>query len=269
MTFVIAVAGKGGVGKSTVSALLVRVLADKTQSPILAVDADPNSNLGELLGTHVERTIGDIREDLLKQAEQSSGTSKHELVRYQVRMAMVEGEKFDLLTMGRPEGRGCYCYINNVLRTFLDEIMDDYPYVVIDNEAGMEHLSRRTCRRMDVLLVVSDPTKVGIESATRILNLAKSMEVEVRSSLLVINPACPGRHGQKRQEPDRTSSLRSDRFRPVQSRDRRVLHRGEASILTERLQQRSIVGEADIQRHGKDRLHLARFHRNVCMFLPS
>ncbi len=89
--------------------------------------------------------------------------------------------------MGRPEGRGCYCYINNVLRTFLDEIMDDYPYVVIDNEAGMEHLSRRTCRRMVVLLVVSDPTKVGIESATRILNLAKSMEVEVRSSLLVIN----------------------------------------------------------------------------------
>ncbi len=187
MTFVIAVAGKGGVGKSTISTLLIKCLAEKTKSPILAVDADPNSTLGELLGTKVEKTIGDLREDFLKQAEQVSAADKHELIRYHIKMAMVEGEKFDLLTMGRPEGRGCYCYINNILRAFLDEIMNDYQFVVIDNEAGMEHLSRRTCRRMDMLMVVSDPTRIGIETATRILNLAKSMDIEMRSNILVVN----------------------------------------------------------------------------------
>ena len=188
MAFVIAVAGKGGVGKSTLAALLVRVLAEKSKSVVLAVDADPNSNLGDKLGMKVERTIGDIREDLLKQTDEAASSGgKHDLIRYQVQLAMSEGQGFDLLTMGRPEGRGCYCYINNVLRTFLDEIMDDYPYVVIDNEAGMEHLSRRTCRKMNVLLVVSDATKVGIETGTRLLNLAKSMGIEIGTSVLAVN----------------------------------------------------------------------------------
>ncbi len=188
MTFVVAVAGKGGVGKSTISALLVRILAERSKGVILAVDADPNSTLGNKLGVEVERTIGDLREDLLKKAEETgSGGSKHDLIRYQVQLAMGEGKGFDLLTMGRPEGRGCYCYINNMLRTFLDEIMDDYPYVVIDNEAGMEHLSRRTCRKMNALLVVTDATKVGLDTATKLLNLARSMEIEVGSSILVVN----------------------------------------------------------------------------------
>ena len=188
MTFMVAVAGKGGVGKSTLSALLVKALAERTGTVVMAIDADPNSNLGDKLGMKAEHTIGELREDLLRKAEElSSGVSKHELVRYQMEMAKVEGSNFDLLTMGRPEGRGCYCYINNILRTFIDEAIDSYQYAVIDNEAGMEHLSRRTTKRMDVLLVVSDATKLGVETAKRILALAKGMEIDIGRSLLVVN----------------------------------------------------------------------------------
>jgi CO dehydrogenase maturation factor len=188
MSYVIAVAGKGGVGKSTLSALLVRALSERAGEIVLAVDADPNANLGDKLGVKVERTIGQLREDLLKRADEiSGGGSKQDAVMYQLRLAMMEGEKFDLVTMGRQEGRGCYCYINNLLRTFLDEVMDSYRYVVIDNEAGMEHLSRRTCQRMDMLVVVSDPTAVGLTTARRILELAKEMEVQFAHSMLVIS----------------------------------------------------------------------------------
>lgn len=188
VAFIVAVAGKGGVGKSTISALLVRELASRSGKVVLAVDADPNSNLGEKLGVEVERTIGDLREDLLRRSEElTAGGSKQEAMLYQLRLAMVEGREFDLVTMGRSEGRGCYCYINTLLRTYLDSVMDDYPYVVIDNEAGMEHLSRRTCQRMDVLLVVSDPTKVGLTTAGRILDLAKEMELSVGTTVLAIN----------------------------------------------------------------------------------
>jgi CO dehydrogenase maturation factor len=188
LTFIVAVAGKGGVGKSTLSALLVKVLAERTRTVVMAIDADPNSNLGDKLGMQVDRTIGELREDLLRKAEElSAGVSKHELVRYQMEMAKVEGSNFDLLTMGRPEGRGCYCYINNILRTFIDEAMNSYDYAVIDNEAGMEHLSRRTTKRMDVLMVVSDNTKLGVETAKRILALAKGMEIEVGRSVLAVN----------------------------------------------------------------------------------
>jgi CO dehydrogenase maturation factor len=188
MTFTIAVAGKGGVGKSTLSALLVRFLAERSGKVVLAVDADPNANLGEKLGVNVEKTIGDLREDLLKRADEiPSSTSKQEFVRYQIQLAMVEGTSFDLLTMGRPEGPGCYCYINNILRMFLDTVMADYPYVVIDNEAGMEHLSRRTTRMVNLLVVVSDSTKLGIETATKLLNLAREMKIEMGRTMLIMN----------------------------------------------------------------------------------
>ncbi|MCE5295772.1 MAG: AAA family ATPase [Euryarchaeota archaeon] len=188
MAFVVAVAGKGGVGKSTISALLVNALARRAGEVVLAIDADPNANLGEKLGVRVERTIGDLREDLLKRADElPAGTSKHEIVRYQMQLAKVEGSEFDLLTMGRPEGPGCYCYINNILRTFIDEAIDAYPFVVIDNEAGMEHLSRRTTKRMDALIMVSDPTRVGIETAKRISALADEMGVKVGKRYLIIN----------------------------------------------------------------------------------
>ena len=146
------------------------------------MDADPNANLGDKLGVKVERTVGQLREDLLRRAEElSAGSSKQATVMYQLRLAMVEGSSFDLITMGRPEGRGCYCYINNLMRTFLDEAMDDYSYVIIDNEAGMEHLSRRTCQRMDTLIVVSDATLVGLTTARRILEPAKGNGATVRA----------------------------------------------------------------------------------------
>ena len=187
---VIAVAGKGGVGKSTLSGLLVLALAERAGEVVLAVDADPNSNLGEKLGIEVERTIGDLREDLLDNANDiPAGVGKHEHVRYNIRLALSEGENFDLLTMGRPEGPGCYCYINNILRTFMDDLVDDYPYVIVDNEAGMEHLSRRTTRRMDLLALVSDPTKLGIDTASRIRDLAHRMDIEIGRELLLLNRA--------------------------------------------------------------------------------
>ena len=188
MSYRIAVAGKGGVGKTTVSALLIMALHERTGKVVMAVDADPNSNLGEKLGIRVERTIGELREDLLRNVDSlPSGQSKQEYIEYQMRLATVEGEGFDLLSMGRPEGPGCYCYINNILRTFLDLSMDRYDYVVIDNEAGMEHLSRRTTMNMDVLAIVTDYTRVGMETAGRLLELAREMKVSVGSTALVVN----------------------------------------------------------------------------------
>lgn len=190
MSYVVAIAGKGGVGKSTISAILVRALHERTGDVVLAVDADPNSNLGQKLGVIVENTIGDLREDMLEKADQiPAGMSKQEYVRYHIGLALTEGEEFDLLTMGRSEGPGCYCYINNILRTFMDELMEDYGYAVIDNEAGMEHLSRRTTRRMDALILVSDPTKIGVETASKLRELACSMEIEIGRVVLLMNRA--------------------------------------------------------------------------------
>jgi CO dehydrogenase maturation factor len=204
MSYRIAVVGKGGVGKSTISAMLVRALNQSSGKLIMAVDADPNSNLGEKLGVRPEHTIGELREHLLKKADElPPGQSKQEYVEYQMRLATVEGHGFDLLSMGRPEGPGCYCYINNILRTFLDLAMDRYDYVVIDNEAGMEHLSRRTTKNMDLLLLVSDPTKVGMETASRLLTLAKEMDLEVKKRVLVINGTRDALHTVVQQELDK------------------------------------------------------------------
>ncbi|HUV23957.1 MAG TPA: AAA family ATPase [Methanomassiliicoccales archaeon] len=188
MSYVIAIAGKGGVGKSTISSLLVRALHERSGEVILAVDADPNFNLGQKLGVDVGTTIGDLREKMLKNADEiPTSMSKQEYVRYHIGLALWEGDSFDLLTMGRSEGPGCYCYINNILRTFMDELMEDYSLVVIDNEAGMEHLSRRTTRRMDALVLVSDATKIGIETATRLKDLASNMDIEIGRKILIIN----------------------------------------------------------------------------------
>lgn len=193
MTFRIAVAGKGGVGKSTLAAMLVRALHEATGKVVMAVDADPNSNLGDKLGVRPEHTIGELREDLLRRADEiPPGQSKQDYVEYQMRLATLEGKGFDLLSMGRPEGPGCYCYINNILRTFLDLAMDRYDYVVIDNEAGMEHLSRRTTKSMDLLILVTDPTKVGAETASRLLALAKEMGLEIKRKFLIVNAVRSG-----------------------------------------------------------------------------
>ncbi len=189
---IVAVAGKGGVGKSTLSALLVRILSP--DGTILAVDADPNSNLGLKLGLEVHGTIGGVREGLLdKGGQPPRDMSKQEYLRLKLQEVLAEGEGFDLLTMGRPEGPGCYCYVNNLLRVFVDQLMERYPHVVIDNEAGMEHLSRRTAKRMDLLLLVSDPTMVGVRTALRLSELSDELGLEVGRKVLLINGVREGR----------------------------------------------------------------------------
>jgi CO dehydrogenase maturation factor len=178
LSIIIGVAGKGGVGKSTVSSLLIRNITNKKDSVILAVDADSNSTLCQMLGVDIEQTVGDLREELVKDVDNiPQGMSKFEYVQYQLRLAMAEGDKFDLITMGRPEGPGCYCYINNILRTYMDALVDKYNYIIIDNEAGMEHLSRRTTREMDKFFVVTDFTPIGFETAERIRDLSQDMDI--------------------------------------------------------------------------------------------
>lgn len=195
-SFIISVAGKGGVGKTTFSALAIRHLHQATGDVVLAVDADPNANLHAKLGVTPGRTIGDIREELLAEADQlPAGVSKQEHVDYQIRLALTEGDGFDLLTMGRQEGPGCYCYVNNILRTFVDSLSEKYQFIVIDNEAGMEHLSRRTTRASDVLFIVSDASKAALESASRIASLAGEMDLEIGRIALVRNMVAPSSAG--------------------------------------------------------------------------
>jgi len=188
MSYVIAVAGKGGTGKTTIAALIVRLLKEKNSGSILAVDADPNSNLAEALGVETKQTIGTILDDISTHPESvPPGMSKDRFVDYQVQTAIQEAEGFDVLTMGKPEGPGCYCYVNNVLRNVVGKLIEDYEYVVIDNEAGLEHFSRRTTRFADALVVISDASSVGLKTAKRVGNLVKELNIKTKKNLLIIN----------------------------------------------------------------------------------
>ncbi len=192
MTFIIGITGKGGVGKTTFASLLIGAIIEKKLGVILAVDADPNYNLNQKLGVDIENTIGDLREDIIKAVDSlPQSMSKYDYVEYQVRLALTESENFDLLVMGRQEGPGCYCYINNILRSYVDTLSDNYDFIVIDNEAGMEHLSRRTTKAMEVLFVISDASKIGIETAGRIRKLAEAMDLKIGKYALVINRITP------------------------------------------------------------------------------
>ena len=183
---IIAMAGKGGVGKSTISAQLVKVLSKK--GLVLAVDADPNSNLGEKLGIELYGTIGEIRNSLVADPDQvPSGISKQDYIKTKVMQTVAEGDNVDLLTMGRPEGKGCYCYVNDILKTCFADMVPRYKYSVFDNEAGMEHLSRKVLPKVDVLVFVSDPTITGVRTAARLSALADEVDVEVNRKILVIN----------------------------------------------------------------------------------
>jgi CO dehydrogenase maturation factor len=191
MAFVLGLAGKGGTGKTSIAGLTVRYLIEKKNSPVLAVDADSNSCLNETLGINVPATIGKLREESLQSVrsggERLGGMSIEQLLEYQVQQSIIESEGFDLIVMGRPEGPGCYCAANNILRKYTDKLSETYPYVVIDNEAGMEHLSRRTTHKVDVLLIVSDPTVRGIQTAKRIDGLVDELELEIDRRILIIN----------------------------------------------------------------------------------
>lgn len=188
MGYIIAIAGKGGTGKTTIAALIVRIIRERKLGSILAVDADPNSNLSEALGMEAKETIGSVLDEIASQPEKiPSGMSKDRFIEYRIQTIVAEGEGFDVLVMGRPEGPGCYCYVNNVLRNIVGKLIEDYDYVVIDNEAGFEHFSRRTTRVADALLVVSDATPMGLKAAKRISDLVKELNIKTKKNLLIIN----------------------------------------------------------------------------------
>jgi len=195
MTTTIAVAGKGGTGKTTLAGLLIRRLAEAQAGPILAIDADPASNLNTVLDLPLEKTVGDVREETSEKARANlleSGIAKQDLLDYEINSSIVEGTNVDLLAMGRPEGPGCYCAANNMLRLIIDQIAASYPWVVIDNEAGLEHLSRRTTRDVDVLFIVSDATVRGITTAGRVASLLGELETKVGRHYLIVNRAAQG-----------------------------------------------------------------------------
>ncbi len=187
MTTRIAVAGKGGTGKTTFCALLIKILLSQNKKPILAVDADPNSNLAELLGINYDSTIADVREELREQKDITLGMVKADYINMRLNEIISEANGLDLIVMGRPEGRECYCYINELLRNFLSKISKNYNTVVIDNEAGMEHLSRRTTDDIDTLFIISEPTLVSLKSAEKIKELAEKIKLKIKNIYLVLN----------------------------------------------------------------------------------
>ena len=190
MAKVIAVAGKGGTGKTTISSIIMRSLIEAGKTPVLGVDADPNSNLNILLGVEGEKSIGIFREEALEDIKSlPPGMTKESFLELKMQKVISEHEGFDLLSMGRPEGPGCYCYVNNILRKYMDILGSNYKYIVIDNEAGMEHLSRRTAASIDYLFLISDPTPRGLQAALRIRELSKELKLEVKNIYLIINRA--------------------------------------------------------------------------------
>ncbi len=188
MAFSIALAGKGGTGKTTVAGMVVRYLVEKGKKPVLAVDADPNANLNEVLGLEVRDTIGDAREDM-KKGKVPAGMTKDVFISMRLEEAVMDAEGYDLIVMGQPEGSGCYCAANSLLAGFLEKLSNNYPYIVMDNEAGMEHISRLTTKNVDVLLVVSDTSRRGLEAAIRIDKLSRELNIGVSKSYLIINQA--------------------------------------------------------------------------------
>lgn len=199
MTTTIALAGKGGVGKTTIAGMVVKYLVQTQSGAVLAIDADPSSNLNMVLGLPLEWTVGDIREGMLAQVKNSltaggaamgalpGGMNKRDYLDMEIRSALAEGDRVDLIAMGRSEGPGCYCAVNHNLREVIDSLSKHYRYVVIDNEAGMEHLSRRTTRDVQILLVVTDPTQRGLVAAERIAGFQQEMDIHIEQTYLIVN----------------------------------------------------------------------------------
>lgn len=196
MAHVIAVAGKGGVGKTTLTGLLIQYLGEKGKGPILAVDADANSNLNEVLGVEVETTLGDVREEiahaeLAAKSPIPSGMSKADYAEFKFNSALVEDDDFDLLVMGRTQGKGCYCFVNGLLQAQLTKYQNNYPYIVVDNEAGMEHISRGVLPSMQTAILVSDCSRRGVQAVGRIARLIEECDLHPQRVGLIVNRA-PG-----------------------------------------------------------------------------
>lgn len=185
MPKVIAMAGKGGTGKTTLSALLLNYMLHENLTPILAVDADANANLNELLEMDVSLTLGEIRRDL--KGDIPAHITRDQFMEMKVHQALIEARGFDLLVMGQPDGPGCYCAANQHLAMTMDKLADNYRYILVDNEAGMEHLSRMNLRTIDKLLVISDPSARGILTAKRIVELTEPLKIEIKEKYLIVN----------------------------------------------------------------------------------
>jgi CO dehydrogenase maturation factor len=186
MPYTIALAGKGGTGKTTLAGLLIKYLVNRNKTPVLAVDADCNANLNEVLGLEVKDTLGNAREEM-KKGIVPGGMTKDIFMEMKVEESMVEGQGYDLIVMGQPEGAGCYCAANTLLAGFMERLSVNYPFIVMDNEAGMEHISRLTTKNVDILLIVTDPSRRGLQAALRIDDLARCLNIGVGKSYVVIN----------------------------------------------------------------------------------
>lgn len=204
----IAVAGKGGTGKTTISGIIISHLIRNSSSRILAVDADPSENLGFILGVKTEETLGGIREETCENMINfPPGMTKAQYLEYRINQAVQEFDKFDLLTMGRSEGPGCYCYVNRLLRTALDTLSDNYSHVIMDCEAGMEHVSRRTSRGVDHLLLVSDPSVRGLDVALRIALMTDTLQNSIGQKHLILNRSQPGNETTLSEKIDRVMDI--------------------------------------------------------------
>ncbi len=197
MTHTIAVAGKGGVGKTTTCGMIIDYLVNTRKTPILVVDADANSNLNEVLGVEVETTLGDIREEvahaeLVKDNPIPPGVSKADYMEMKVNRALIEEDDYDMLVMGRTQGSGCYCFVNGLLKTQLDKYVNNYRYTVIDNEAGLEYIARGTLPHVDTLLLVSDCSRRGIQAVARIAEMVKDLNLKPGRMGLIVNRAPNG-----------------------------------------------------------------------------
>ncbi len=186
MAYSFALAGKGGSGKTTLAGILIKYLLKHEKTPVLAVDADCNANLNEVLGLDVSDTLGQAREEM-KKGQVPSGMTKDVFISMRLEQSIVESDGFDLVVMGQPEGAGCYCAANSLLTGFLERLTDNYPYMVMDNEAGMEHISRLTTNNVDVLLIVSDTSRRGLQAAVRINKLANELNIGVQKTYAIIN----------------------------------------------------------------------------------
>jgi len=205
MAFTIAIAGKGGTGKTTLASLLIRQIIKAGKGPVLAVDADANANLNEALGIEVDDTIAELLNRINNNLEpMPAGMTKDQFVAYKVHQSLAEGDEVDMLVMGGPEGAGCYCYANNLVRGFMQDLSNNYPFVVMDNEAGLEHLSRRTTSNVDVLFVSSDSSARGIRSAGRVKELVDNLKLDIKKMYLVVSKTTEGTEDALREEIERT-----------------------------------------------------------------
>ncbi len=198
MAKIIAVAGKGGVGKTTLTGLMIQYLCENGKAPILAVDADANSNLNEVLGVEAPPTLGQVREEIERAASMAhspipAGMTKADYLQMRLEDAITEDDDFDLMVMGRTQGQGCYCYVNGLVQTQIQKLQANYPYIVVDNEAGMEHISRGLLPTMDVAILVSDCSRRGVQAAGRIAQLMEELHFHPKQMGLIVNRAPGGK----------------------------------------------------------------------------